>query len=176
MSNLDLLVKSLNRIENNTLIYIYKKYIEIDELQDPKDPTASSEPLEPSHPITSDNFKFNKKPINKEEYKLFKDRIFNKERKSIITQDEVLKTDLENMTIVDEAYEKKPNLFNRQKYNSYPDEKRCTYIRKIKHKLIRCKNGIINDDEDVCIKHEDTPNIYWDKYNDLLEKYKNIVI
>ena len=144
MDNLELLVKSLNRIENNTLLYIYKKYIEID---------ATPEPTEPSEPILPDNLKYSKKPVNKEEYKLFKDIIFGKERKSIITQDEVLTKDLEDMTIADEEYEKQPKLFHRQKFHSYPDEQRCTYIRKIKHKLIRCKNCIINDDEDVCSKH-----------------------
>jgi hypothetical protein len=171
MDNLDLLVKSLNRIENNTLLYIYKKYIEIDETPETPETSETPDPTLPqSQPILSNNLKYSKKPLNKEEYKLFKDRIFDKERKSIITQDEVLKKDLEDMTIADEEYEKKPNLFNRKKYHSYPDEKRCTYIRKIKHKLMRCKNGILNDDEDVCSKHEDTPNIYWDMYNDLLEK------
>ena len=40
---------------------------------------------------------------------------------------------------------------------------------KIKHKLIRCKNSIINNDEDVCSLHEITPNIYWDQYNELIE-------
>ena len=165
MDNLELLVKSLNRLENFTTKYIYKKYIEINTSPD----TQQETPPEPQ-PILNDNFKYSKKPINKEEYKLYKDRIFSKERKSIITQDEVLKKDLENMTIADEEYENKPNSFRRQKYNIYPDVKRCTYIRKIKHKLIRCKNGILNDDEDICSKHEDTPNIYWDKYNELLDK------
>ena len=168
MDNLDLLVKSLNRIENNTLLYIYKKYVEIDTTQET--PETPEPTLPQSQPILSNNLKYSKKTLNKEEYKLFKDRIFDKERKSMITQAEVLKKDLEDMTIADEEYEKQPNSFRRQKYNSYPDEKRCTYIRKIKHKLMRCKNGILNDDEDVCSKHEDTPNIYWDMYNDLLEK------
>lgn len=171
MNNLDLLVKSLNKLENNTLLYIYKKYIEIDRISEPIELSISQ-----SQPNLLDDFKYSKKLINKIDYKLFKDKIFSKERKNIITQDEVLKKDLENMSIADEEYKKNPTLFNRQKYNSYPDEKRCTYIRKIKNKLIRCKNCIINDNEDVCIKHEDTPNIYWDKYNDLLEKYKNIKI
>ena len=212
MDNLDILVKSLNRLENYTAKYIYNKYIEIEEPIETIETIETIEsiesiesieliePIEPIEPINNtttddeDNietisedtnvipniisniipnpiiFKYSKKPINKEAYKLYKDRIFSKERKNIITQDEVLTKDLENMTMADKEYDKNPNLFNRKKYNSYPDEKRCTYIRKIKHKLIRCKNSIINDDEDVCSKHEDTPNIYWDMYNDLLEK------
>ena len=78
--------------------------------------------------------------------------------------------DLENMTLADEEYEKNPNLFHRQKNNSYPDIKRCSYIRKHKHKLMRCKNSIINDEEEMCTKHEESPNMYWAMYIELLEK------
>ena len=174
MDNLDILVKTLNKVENFTVKYIYKKYVELDtileeDIQENIPSINSSTIMVSQEPILDDKFKYSRKPVNKEEFKLYKDRIFSKKRKSIITQDESLTKDLENMTIADEEYEKTPNAFNRQKYNSYPDEKRCTYIRKIKNKLIRCKNGIINDDEDVCSKHEDTPNIYWDMYNELFE-------
>ena len=157
MENIDLLVKSLNKLENFTAKYIYNKYISLN---------TTPESIE--QPIT--NFKYSKKPINKEEYKLYLDRIFSKERKHIIKQNDVLSKDLENMTFADEEYEKNPEKFKRQIYKSYPDIKRCTYIRKYKHKLIRCKNSIINDDEDICSRHETTPNIYWDMYIELLEK------
>ena len=46
-------------------------------------------------------------------------------------------------------------------------------IRNYKNKLIRCKNSIMNKDEDVCKRHSTTPNIYWDNYNKLLESIKN---
>jgi len=176
MDNLDTLVKSLNRLENYTAKYIYKKYIEIYTNTETSEIQETTEilntPETPDQEQSIEPFKYSKQPLCKEEYKKYKDRIFSKERKSIIKQDEVLKEDLENMSIADEEYEKNPSLFHRQKHNSYPDEKRCSFIRKIKHKLIRCKNSIINNDEDVCSLHEITPNIYWDQYNDLIEKIK----
>ena len=165
MENLDILEKSLNKLENFTAKYIYKKYIEIDDIPE-EISTSKSHTTE----LSTQNFKYSKKPINSEAYKLYLDIIFSKERKHIIKQSEVLADDLENMTLADEEYNKNPTQFKRQKYNSYPDIKRCCYIRKHKHKLMRCKNNIINDDDDMCIKHEDSLNIYWDMYVELLEK------
>jgi hypothetical protein len=168
MDNLDILEKSLNKLENYAAKYIYKKYIEIN---DTPEPSTTLDTLDTSNTSPSiQNFKYSKKPINKEAYKLYIDRIFSKERKHIIKQNDVLADDLENMTLADTEYEKNPEKFKRNKYNSYPDIKRCSYIRKNKHKLMRCKNGIINDDEDMCSKHEDSLNIYWDMYIELLEK------
>ena len=100
--------------------------------------------------------KYIKKTDNKlkedSEYKLYKDNLVNKSRKNIINQDESLKEELENMGM--------------------EDTERCSYIRKYKNKLIRCKHFIMNKDEDVCRRHLTTPNIYWDNYNKLLESIK----
>ena len=168
MENLDVLEKSLNKLENYAVKYIYKKYIEINETPEL---LLTLEPLPtPETSTQHSNFKYSKKPISKEAYKLYLDRIFSKERKHIIKQSDVLSDDLENMTLADEEYDKNPEKFKRQKYNSYPDVKRCSYIRKHKHKLLRCKNSIINNDEDMCSKHEDNLNMYWDMYIELLEK------
>ena len=82
------------------------------------------------------------------EYKLYKDKLLNKSRINIINQDDSLKEDLEKIAI--------------------EDDERCSYIRNYKNKLIRCKNSIMNKDEDVCKKHLTKPNIYWDNYNILL--------
>ena len=173
MSNLDILVKSLNKLENYAVKYIYKKYIETlpDTLPDIQatETTAVTSPEE-SIEQPAINYKYSKKPINTEDYKLYTDKIFNKERKHIINQNDILIADLENISLADDEYESNPTLFHRQQNNSYPDIKRCTYIRKHKNKLIRCKKHIINDDEDICSLHEDTPNIYWDMYNELIEK------
>ena len=158
MDSLDILVKELNKLENYTAKYIYKKYIETDEPPDTTDPT------------TDPKFKYNTKPASAEAYKLYIDRIFSKERKHIIKQNDITTEDLENMTEADEEYEKNPNSFHRQKNTSYPDIKRCSYIRKHKHKLVRCKNSIINDEEEMCTKHEESPNMYWAMYIELLEK------
>lgn len=162
MDSLDILVKELNKLENYSAKYIYKKYIERDEPPDEPPDTAES--------TSETKFKYSKKPKNTEAYKLYLDRIFSKERKHIIKQNDTMAKDLENMTLADEEYEKNPNLFHRQKNNSYPDIKRCSYIRKHKHKLMRCKNSIINDEEEMCTKHEESPNMYWAMYIELLEK------
>jgi hypothetical protein len=169
MENLDILEKSLNKLENYAAKYIYKKYIEIDDTPE-QETNTEPQTLEPYTTSEIQNFKYSKKPINKDAYKLYLDIIFSKERKHIIKQSDVLEEDLENMTLADEEYEANPTQFKRQKNNSYPDIKRCSYIRKHKHKLMRCKNGIINDDEDMCSKHEDSLNMYWDMYVELLEK------
>jgi hypothetical protein len=173
MDNLDILVKSLNKVENYSAKYIYKKYIETT-----TDETATAESKPESNPEataesteqTQITFKYSKKPNNVDDYKLYSDTIFDKERKHIIKQNDILTEDLDNMTLADDEYENDPTKFNRRQNNSYPDIKRCSYIRKNKNKLVRCKNSIINDDEDTCSRHEDKPNIYWDSYNELVDK------
>jgi len=112
--------------------------------------------------------------INIKLYKLYLQKIFDLERHSFrILQDDVLKEDLKNMAIADKAYNINPKNFNPKDYNSLPDVLRCTYIRKYKHRYYRCHNKIINDDNDICKKHENCENIYIDKYNELLEQYQN---
>jgi hypothetical protein len=106
-------------------------------------------------------------------YKLYCQQIFDLERHSFrILQDDVLKEDLKQMSIADKAYEINPKEYNINDNASLPDILRCTYIRKYKHRYYRCKNKVINDDCDVCKKHENCENIYIDKYNELLEQYE----
>ena len=184
MSNLDILVKSLNKLENYTAKYIYKKYIEI-ATPDTTTPTATDTATPDTTietPVTPDTqvsvsieepdtqFKYSKKPNNNEEYKIYTDRIFATQRKHIIKQNDSLIEDLDNIELADDEYENDPKSFNRHQNKSYPDIKRCSYIRKHKNKLIRCKNSIMSNDEDMCSRHEDTPNMYWDSYNELVEK------
>ena len=167
MSNLELLVKSLNKLENYTAKYIYKKYIETSlSISTAPDTPVIIDSIE--EPETDTTFKYSKKPNNNDEYKVYTDKIFSKDRKHIINQNDILEEDLDNIALADDEYD--PNTFHRQQNNSYPDIKRCSYIRKHKHKLIRCKNSIMNDDEDMCSRHEDKPNIYWDSYNELVDK------
>ena len=139
---MDDLVKSLNRIENYTARYIFNKYINQDL----------------GNPARKDN----------KEYKQFIDNIFGLERKSIITQDESLNEDLDNMDLADKVFEKAPEKFKRREYDSLPDVKRCTFIRKHKNKYIRCAMSISDDDSDVCYKHESSVNMYWDNYCSLI--------
>ena len=105
MDNLDILVKALNKIENYGAKYIYKKYIEIDvdinDLPNAQEITDTSGALDTPELTILDssiidtslsvlneniNFKYSNKPISKEEYKLYTDKIFSKERKTIIKQ------------------------------------------------------------------------------------------
>ena len=167
--NLYMLSKQMNKLENYIAKYIYKKYIEINTSSHIDNDISDSDTIDDE--LEEDlTYIYSKRPINPIDYKLYKDRIFEKERTSIINQDEVLKDDLKKIKESDSDYTKKILLFKKDKNNSYPDSKRCSYIRKYKNKLIRCKNCIIHDDEDICFQHEDSPNIYWDKYSELLEK------
>ena len=146
---MDNLVKSLNRLENYTAKYIFNKY------------------------ICNSNNEDNKDEDNKEDdsisYKEFTDTIFGLERKAIITQDESLNEDLDNMDLANKVFEKDPEKFKRRDYDSLPDIKRCTFIRKHKNKYIRCAMSITDDDSDVCYKHESSINMYWDNYCSFLE-------
>jgi ribosomal protein L17 len=146
---MDDLVKSLNRVENYTAKYIFNKYIN-------------------NTTNTSENINKNK------EYKQFIDNIFGLERKAIITQDESLNEDLDNMDLADKVFEKAPEKFKRRDYDSLPDVKRCTFIRKYKNKYIRCAMSITDDgnddNSDVCYKHESSVNMYWDNYSSFLKK------
>ena len=144
---MDELVKSLNRVENYTAKYIFNKYICNATNEDNKEDDSIS-------------------------YKEFTDTIFGLERKAIITQDESLNEDLDNMDLADKVFEKAPEKFKRREYESLPDVKRCTFIRKHKNKYIRCAMSITddgNDDgSDVCYKHESSVNMYWDNYSRLI--------
>ena len=73
------------------------------------------------------------------------------------------------MEIADEQYDKDPKTFKARQFNSLPDIKRCSYIRKHKNKYKRCANGILDDDSDMCYKHIKSKNMYWDKYCEVLE-------
>ena len=170
-SNIDMLSKQMNKLENYVTKYIYKKYIEIDTSSSTNNINTTDTPDTTDDELEEDlTYIYSKKPKNLIDYKVYKDRVFGKDRKGIIKQEDQLKDDLKKIKQADIAYNKKPLLFKKCKTNSYPDSKRCTYIRNYKNKLIRCKNNIINDNEDICFKHEDSPNIYWDSYIELLEK------
>ena len=143
---MDNLVKSLNRIENYTAKYIFNKYICNATDENNKDESIS--------------------------YKEFTDTIFGLERKAIITQEEVLNEDLDNMDLADKVFDKAPEKFKRREYDSLPDVKRCTFIRKHKNKYIRCAMSITDDDNDdyndVCYKHKSSINMYWENYCKLI--------
>ena len=79
------------------------------------------------------------------------------------------------MDLADKVFDKAPEKFKRREYDSLPDVKRCTFIRKHKNKYIRCAMSITddgNDDNDVCYKHESSINMYWDNYCRLINVKK----
>ena len=107
---------------------------------------------------------------NNQEYKKYLKIIFHRDRTiGVLNQITELKKDLDDMAKADSAYTRNADKFNPQLYDSLPDVMRCTYIRKHHHRYYRCKNKIANDDSDVCKKHLECENIYFDNYNDLVE-------
>ncbi len=184
--DLDDISNSFRSIENSIAKYIYKKYIMYKPPQNIRESTMNEDtvcediegigneeiPNEDKNYILDNQLKINQ-TINTKLYKLYLQKIFDLERHSFrIIQEDVLKEDLKNITIADKAYERNPNNFNPKEYESLPNVLRCTYIRKYKHRYYRCQNKIINDDHDICKKHENCENIYIDIYNNLLEKYQ----
>ena len=153
-SNNDLsrLLKSFNRLDNYVAKYIYKKYIK--NLQTDTQPTI----------VNNDE--------EHKKYKTYINTIFSLERPRIITQKESLETDLNNMEIADEEYDKDPKTFKVRQFDSLPDIKRCSFIRKHKNKYKRCANSIVNDDSDMCYKHIESKNMYWDKWCEVLGEIK----
>jgi hypothetical protein len=139
------LLKSFTKIDNYVTKYIYQKYIE-------------------------QKCGKNDESKNDEAYKQFLHTIFSLERPAIITQKESLETDLQNMEIADEAYEKDPKTFKIRQYDSLPDVKRCSFIRKHKNKYKRCANGLLDDDSDMCYKHVNNPNMYWGSFCKITEE------
>jgi len=107
---------------------------------------------------------------NNKEYKKYLKIIFHRDRATgVLNQITELKKDLDDMAKADSAYTRNVDKFNPTLYDSLPDIMRCTYIRKHHHRYYRCKNKIANDDSDVCKKHLECENIYFDNYNDLVE-------
>ena len=155
-SNNDLsrLLKSFNRLDNYVAKYIYKKYIK--NLQTDTQPTI----------VNNDE--------EHKKYKTYINTIFSLERPRIITQKESLETDLNNMEIADEEYDKDPKTFKVRQFDSLPDIKRCSFIRKHKNKYKRCANSIVNDDSDMCYKHIDSSNMYWNSYCNATEDLEKV--
>ena len=145
-NDLSRLLKSFNRLDNYVAKYIYEKYIT--------------------------DINYNNGESSNESYVSFVNKIFSLERPRIITQKESLEKDLSNMEIADEEYDKDPKEFKTSQFDSLPDIKRCSFIRKHKNKYKRCANGIVNDDSDMCYKHIESKNMYWDKWCKVLEEIK----
>ena len=195
MATIDTMAKHLFNIENNIARYIYNKYII------PKTITIPNNITPPEYNISRDMkavsaeveavsaeveaggvevVKMNDKYIKiykKTLYKKYLQTIFDFKRKTgRILQNDILKIDLHNIDIATKAYEHSPKTFNPNDYESLPDTLRCTFIRKSKHRYYRCKNKIINDDNDICKLHDNIDNIYFDKYNEICTKLQQPLI
>ena len=157
-SDLAKLLTSFNKLDNYVSKYIYNKYIKKEETVEVTVEVIVEETVEVTVEETLAQFLSN---------------IINIDRPSIITQKKSLETDLQNMEIADEEYDKDPVKFKIRQFDSLPDIKRCSFIRKHKNKYKRCANGIINDDSDMCYKHIESKNMYWDGYCKALEEIKN---
>lgn len=175
---MDKLVKNIKRIENSVARYIFNKYINPHIVNTPENAIDAGDIGDTPDILESESVskkqhkamqKAIQKAMSKEMYKIYLKTIFNIERKSRILQEDVIKKDIIDMDIATKAYEINPDNFKTQDYSSLPDVLRCTFIRKIKHRYYRCKLHVINADADICKLHENSDNIYFDKYNDLLE-------
>ena len=162
---MDELTRTLNKLENYVAKYIYKKYIEIPDLPETQETTETTETPENKYI----KYKYSKKPQNIEEYNKYRHTIFSQKRKTRINQDEILNKYLANIEIADEDYELNSTNFKVRNYDSLPDILRCTFIRKHKNKYNRCCNKIVNNEVEMCYKHEDDKNIYVDKWNELIK-------
>jgi len=194
---MDILNKDFKKIEMDVARYIFKKYISIsitpssstsadsasaDDVQSeidlelgivPNVEKAASSDTEVNN-INNIDERIELGISNKQEYKKYLKTIFHSDRKTgVLNQITELKKDLDDMTKADSAYTRNADKFNPQLYDSLPDVMRCTYIRKHHHRYYRCKNKIANDDSDVCKKHLECENIYYDAYNDLVESITN---
>ena len=172
---MDELTRTLNKLENYVAKYIYKKYIEIPDLPETTETTETTEITEILETTeTPENkyikYKYSKKPKNIEEYNKYRHTIFSQKRKTRINQDEILNKYLANIEIADEDYELNSTNFKVRNYESLPDILRCSFIRKHKNKYNRCCNKIVNNEVEMCYKHEDYNNIYLDKWNELLKE------
>jgi len=176
--------KNFKSIENSIARYIYKKYIIQKQIieEHNKEITTNENSENSENIINNDNKSIAEGTniveddsinFNNKLYKIYLQRIFDFERHSFrILQEDVLKEDLKKMAIADKAYELNPKNFNPMEYDSLPNVLRCSFIRKSKHRYYRCHNKVINDDSDICKKHENCENIYIDKYNELLDATK----
>ena len=177
--------RDINSLENRVARYIFIKYIQERSLV----PTLENEESSVSSCSNDDdinvveslkpNTKSKAKPkakvdrpkiLDKTAYTIYCKNIFHQSRSCFtLNQDELIREDIRIMELADKAYEEHPVAFKVGDFDLPPDVLRCSFIRKHHHRYYRCKNQIMNKDNDICKKHEKRENIYYDNYNDLLE-------
>ena len=171
-----ILLKSFNKLDNYIAKYIYLKYIETPTINSINSLINNSDDNQDNTLDTLNTpeikYKYSRKPSNQEEYKKYIHKIFKLERPNIISQKESLEKELQTVVLADEEYDKDPKKFIKIKNNSLPNIQRCSFIRKHKNKYKRCANRIVNDDSDMCYKHLESPNIYWDRWCKIIDEIK----
>jgi len=182
--------RDINSLENSVAKYIYIKYIQeraLDQVFENKDSSSSSSSsscssscsssssdnddkvAEPLKPKQKPKIKVARpKVLDKTAYTIYCKNIFYQSRSCFaLNQEDLIREDIRIMTLADKAYEEHPVEFKVGDFDLPPDVLRCSFIRKHHHRYYRCRNQIINKDK--CKKHENSENIYYDNYNDLLE-------
>ena len=178
-------IRDVCKIENIVAKYIYKKYINISNnlvnsegnINDAIPPQLPSQ----QHKQLPVKNIYSLKIKNDANYKKYLNTIFQKERLGIITQNESLTNELHNIEVADNKLEtdmiNKKNKkqitcvsrFSRSTVKSFPDIMRCNFIIKNKNKLHRCGCKLTSTNCEYCSLHALMPNIYWDRYCNLLE-------
>jgi hypothetical protein len=174
------LSQEINKIENSVARYIYIKYIQERDSRVPEQANsdaarADAARTDANNSETTEIELSKPKPrpkiLDKAAYAAFQKNIFHQSRSCFtLNQDDLIREDIRIMALADEAYEEHPSNFKVGDFELPPDVLRCSFIRKHHHRYYRCRNQIMNKDSDICKKHENKENIYYDNYNDLLEK------
>ena len=189
------LSRDIKRLENSIARYIYIKYIQEreianalekeessnsscsddDEDNDDEDDDDDDEVVE----IPTSNAKSKAKSkakvvrtkvLDKGAYTIYCKNVFYQSRSCFaLNQNDLIREDIQIMTLADKAYEEHPDEFKVGNFDLPPNVLRCGFIRKYHHRYYRCKNQIMNKDSDICKKHKNCENIYYDNYNELLE-------
>jgi hypothetical protein len=143
-----------------------------EETRDETREETRDETREETREETRDDTKRCNKILDNDKYKMYIKNVFTQSRScAVINQNDIIKDDLQTMEIANKAYESNPKAFKISNFGIPPDVLRCSFIRKHHHRYYRCKKRISSNDSDVCKKHEECENIYYDKYNELLEQF-----
>lgn len=187
--NLDItdIIKFVNGIEKYFGNYLFNKYIKspLDTSNDNLDlhndnTAASNNNTAASNDNTTARNDNTAASNNDKLYKEFSTRFYYT-KKTLITQDDIIKKDISDMRKANILYLKYPELdITKTKTDfGYPNKYRCNFIRISKHKMLRCKNKISDTDNDgvisciMCTMHLYSDNTYRDQYYKLYNKLIN---
>ena len=182
--NLDIgfIVQHINKIEKAFGDYLFQKYII---------PQIINNLEQENHLEQKNNIEIDKDEIIKQHKDKF-DKEYYTTKRNFITQENIIKRDLHDITKAEDIYDKYEKFSKNIMKTGYgfPDRYRCEYIILKNHKLHRCKNKVFKDkeievDADAtndeineqqhlyhCKKHLGITNTHLIPYNKLLEQIK----